>query len=617
MATAAEAAEVHEPIVWRVAAPRLATGLAQGVGLYLLSEAQDKKHWPATAPALFAALALILVTVPLVVEGGLGRIRLWTLVGWSVFAAAVLALLAWHDIDAAIWSGLGSSPRLVPDFQVFFFGAAFVFIGHHLVGPADAERRPIAPYAAYFDWTWKDAVQLALSGAFVVVLWISLELGAQLFKLIGIDAFAKLIEKRWFTFPATGLAFAAAVQLTDVRVGLIRGVRTVGLVLLSWLLPVMTLIALAFLAALPFTGLTPLFGAKSAAATMLGASAVLIVLISAAYQEGEATKVPVVLRYAGRAAALALVPMVAIALDALSLRIGQYGLTPARIEALASAIIAGGFAIGYAVAALRRRDRWMAALEPTNRVMAFVAMVAIFVLFTPIADPARLAVDDQVSRLIAGKTAPQAFDYDFLEYRAGRYGQDALKQLARRKGGPRDAVIAQRAGVAAKGEPTNAFVAPPEVVASVFKVYPAGAALPKSFINQDWAHLTPAPGELAPTNTNQPCFGVGPQDCEAYLLDIDGDGVASVLTGPRADLTDAVNLDIFKQSPDGVWRNTGTLNVHCQASIDALRAGRLTLVPKAGKDVELAGRRAQLVIEDTKPCPAATPAPPPAPAKSH
>jgi hypothetical protein len=97
-------------------------------------------------------------------------------------------------------------------------------------------------------------VQLALSIGFAGAFWLLLFLGAALFKVIGLTFLGDLIQKTWFAFPLTGLAFATAVQLTDVRDGLIRGVRAVALMLLSWLLLVMTVLAAGFLAALPFTG---------------------------------------------------------------------------------------------------------------------------------------------------------------------------------------------------------------------------------------------------------------------------------------------------------------------------------------------------------------------------
>ena len=582
-AVIAQAETLERPGERLILGGRLAIGLTQGVVIYLLSEAQTRKVWPADTPPLYAALLVVAIFVPPIKLGGFGRIRLLPLAVWALVATLMLAVFAWHDIDAGVWSGIPDKTRLEPAFPIFFFSAVFVFVGHHLVGPADEARKLIAPYPLYFDWAWKDAVQIALSVAFVGVLWIALELGGALFSLIGIDALKKTLEQRWFWIPVTCVAFAAAVQLTDVRVALIRGVRMVGLVLLSWLLPVMTLIVLAFLAALPFTGLAPLFGTRSGASTVLSASAALIVLLSAAYQDGE-TKIPTALRWTGRAAALALVPLVLIAADALWQRVVQHGLTPARIEAIACAFVAAGFAAGYAFAAVRRMGPWMKPLELTNVVMARVVMLAILLLFTPIADPARLAVDDQVGRLLAGKTAPDKFDFDFLTYKAGRYGSNALARLAALKGTPRDSQIA---GLAVAGQQAQHPEAQPPAVslAKRLNVYPRGATVPASLLSQDWTH---DPGQ-------QPCFvnQVQPAACDAYVLDVDGDGAPEVLLTPETG-AGGVALEVYKQL-GGRWNDVGELRAECPDSVTALRAGQAKLVPRTGVDVELAGRRLMLV----------------------
>src|SRR5208282_3310378 len=135
---------------------------------------------------------------------------------------------------------------------------------------------------------------------FVGVFWGVLYLGAALFNLIGIDAIEKLIEHRWFAIPATALAFSAAVHLTDVRAGLVRGTRTLVLVLLSWLLPLMAIIAAGFLASLLFTGLEPLWKTRFAAGYLLTAAGILVILINTAFQDGDAARRPTaILRYAG------------------------------------------------------------------------------------------------------------------------------------------------------------------------------------------------------------------------------------------------------------------------------------------------------------------------------
>jgi len=543
---------------------------------------------------------VVVAFVPLILLGGLGRIRALALAIWALVAAATLAIFGWHDIDAGIWSGLPNPERLEPAFPIFLFSAVFVFVGHHLVGPADEARKLVAPYTAYFDWAWKDAVQVALSAAFVGVLWGSLELGAELFALIGIQAVRDFLHHGWVAGPLTGVGFAAAVQLTDVRVALIRGVRVVGLVLLSWLLPVMTALIVAFLAALPFTGLAPLFGTRSGAGTVLSASAALIILTSAAYQDGEAT-IPIVLRWSGRAAGLALVPLTLIAADALWQRIAQYGLTPARIEAIACAVVSAGFAAGYALGAVRRSGGWMKPLELTNVVMARVAMLAILVLFTPIADPARLSVDDQVGRLLTGRLAPDKFDFDFLTYKAGRYGTEALTRLAALKGSPRNLQIAALARPAkAAQNPTSP--ATPETLAQRVTVYPAGASLPASFLAQDWSNDA----------SYGACFtNVGSMTtCQAFLADVDGDGAPDVLlTSQTGDA--GLGLDVFKLAA-GRWKRIGELDVACADQVTALRAGKLTLAPRTGVDVVLSGRAVRFsppLAEDCPPAPQPTNSP--------
>ena len=208
----------------------------------------------------------------------------------------------------------------------------------------------VADYATHFDVAWKIAVQAALAVAFTGAFWGLLWLGAGLFKLINIEFFIDLLQERWFAIPATTLAVSAAIHVTDVRADIVRGIRTLGLSLLSWLLPLMTLIAAGFLATLVFTGVQPLWDTQFATALLLIAFGALVVLLNAAYQDGHDERAtPRVLRYPGSFAALALVPLAALAGYALFLRIEQYGWTADRIYASACALVAAFYAAGYAL----------------------------------------------------------------------------------------------------------------------------------------------------------------------------------------------------------------------------------------------------------------------------
>ena len=545
---------------------RLGVGLTQGVVLYLLSRAQDLKVWPSTQMLVFAPLVLAVLFAPFVILAGVGTLRRNSLILWTLAAATLAAALAVHGV----WRQ--AEHDAMPSALVFLAVAVAVFIAHHLIQPAEARRRWLAPYDDYFDITWMHGVQLVLAVGFTAAFWILLFLGSALFQLIGIDAIQTLIREQAFAFPATTVMFAAAVDLTDGRSNLVRGVRTVALTLLAWLLPLMTLIAAGFLASLPFTGLEPLWKTKAATALLLTAAAHLIVLINAAYQDGEEAP-QVILKWAARLAGLLLIPISLLAAYGLSLRIGQYGLTPDRIFAAALVIIATGYAVGYGVAALGQGG-WMKALELTNIVQAFVALALILALFTPIADPARLSVNSQVARLERGKVKPEAFDFEFLRFSSGRYGEPALEKLKASK----------VEGVAARAKAAEAMkikTAPviEKIDLSNLAVYPAGRALPESFLRQDWRD-----------DSGSACIGQGSL-CQALLLDVNADGTDEVL------LSSGASFDVF--SFDGArWRKTAETPYVCDPVnlAAALKAGTVAMgEPAPQRDILVGGRRLFLI----------------------
>ena len=523
---------------------RLGTGLLQGLALFLLHHAENVKAWPATQPLAFAPLVLVALFAPFVVLAGIGALRRTSLIVWALGATAFTAGLAFYGA----WQGVDADK--MPDFPVFAAIAAGLFIAHHLIQPAQAERRWVARYPAYFDITWMHGVQLVLSAGFTGAFWILLYLGASLFKLIGIDAIQKLIAEEAFAFPATTVMFAAAVQLTDVRSTLVRGVRTVALTLLAWLLPLMTLIAAGFLASLPFTGLEPLWKTRAATALLLTAAAHLIVLINAAYQDGEDAP-PVVLAWAARLTGVLLIPISLLAAYGLALRIGQHGLTPDRVFAAAFIVIAVGYAVGYTIAAVRP-GAWMKALEKTNVAQAFVAIALILALFTPLADPARLSVNDQVSRLERGKVKPADFDYAFLRFDGGRHGRAVLTRLKTDK----NPEIARGAAQALAWTVRPPLDARPRFTRTT--VYPTGRVLPESLVKQDWL----------PQEGDSVC--VYPETvCSALLLDVDGDGNEEVL------FSNGGTLDVIKQFPKDSWKKIGTASARCSGTdLDkALKSG--------------------------------------------
>jgi hypothetical protein len=466
---------------------------------------------------------------------------------------------------------------------LLLFSMVGLFIAHALVVAGDSERRIIATYPAYFDAAWKHGVQLALSFLFVGLFWGVMVLGAGLFKLINIEFLGRLIEHRWFAIPATTLALACALHVTDARAGIVRGIRVLVLTLLSWLLPVMALLVLGFLASLPVTGLATLWATRFATSLLLASAAALIILVNAAYQDGDAQHAPPrLLRYAGNAAALLLLPLVAIAAYALSLRVAQHGWTTDRIIAVACLVVAGCYALGYGWAVLQSGP-WLARVAPCNVLAAVMVLGVLLALFTPLADPARLSVASQVARLASGRISPEKFDYAYLRFDGARYGKAALERLKTTEDGPQAATIRRYATAAL--EQKNRYQQPAmhepltaQELARNLTVYPTGRTLPASFIEQHWK--APAPQCLMMVNAYV--------KCDVVIADLDGDGKEDILVMETWRV-----VIISPDSTDG-WRIEGQLDgpVSCPAVRDALRAGHFEPAPpQRWHDVDAGGRR--------------------------
>lgn len=581
-----------------LAAVRALSGLAQGAALYLLYEAAASRAWPASNDQVFAPLVLTTSLVPVLLVAGLGSLRLRTLAVWITAATLIVAALGVYDIFHAPETGLfgpGRGQARMPSFALELASACGLFIANALVVSGEADRAFVAAYGRYFDVAWKQAVQVALTAVFVGVLWGLLALGAALFRLIGIAAFEQLLKTPWFALPVTSLAVALALHVTDIQAGLVRGVRTLALTLLSWLLPLTTVIAAGFVLTLPFTGLDPLWSTHLATPLLLITATALVVLVNAAYQEGAGRAHPVaaVLRGTGVVAAVALTPLVALAAYAVLLRVRQHGWTPERIVATAAVVVAACYAAGYGVAAMSGRP-WLHGVERTNVAASFTVLAVLLALLSPLADPVRIAVADQVARLEAGRTPVEEFDFAFLRFNGGRYGRAELERLRNKSDGPDAAPIAREALRALTA--TSAYKVPPatpggptpqERAANIAVAYPNGQPLPVTFVRQDW--------NAAPDKTRHWSCLTGFSKCDAVLVDVDGDGAAEILLAPARPHPGVL---VYKEIA-GTWSILGRMqNAGCPGAWDAVLAGRFDLAAQTFREIRVAGASLQLALEN-------------------
>jgi len=468
-------------------------------------------------------LAQTLTLVAFILWAGAAVMRRVSLAIWSAIAAAMLCFILWH---VRIYSGDGNSSEL----QSILILLALTFIANELVSSADQAGKPFAPYELYFDEAWKRGVQLILAIGFTLLFWGILWMGAALLGFIGFNWLEDLLKNEYFAFPITGLAFASAVHLGDIQPKLLANVRGLALGVLAWLLPVITLIGAIFAVSLVFSGLQPLWDTKAATATLLSACIGFVLLINAAFQQGETDrKVQVVLKWCVRLAALLLLVFAVLAAWSLGLRINQYGLTIDRTLAGMVVVIALAYGLGYS-AAVFWRGPWMELLKPLNIGLAVFKCVVFIAILTPLASPARLSVDNQVKRLTLGVVKPEKFDWWFLRYDTGTYGRKAIDPLIQSP----DTRIAKMAASAKaetlgprpryRGGDESQEVERPDL-SKLEVVAPKGAGLPASFIAQKFDNETDlrVPSCLATKPAkDQPT-------CKAALLDLDGDTKPEVI----------------------------------------------------------------------------------------
>lgn len=565
---------------------RFALGLLQGGALSLLYLAYENGSWPATDGEVFAPLLMVALFVPLLVIQSMRMLRLSTLFSWTIGATALVAALAYYDVWRAwpqdwVLSGAPPfegawQPHLLPSWTFIVALAAILFIAHALIVSADADRRLLAHYPIYFDVAWEQGVQLALTAIFVAVFWALMWLGAGLFELLKIGFLSQLFRHPWFWIPATTLAISVAIHVTDARVGLVRGTRVLALTLLSLLLPLMTVFIIGFLGALGVQGLGPLWSTRHAAALLLFATAVILVLINATYQDGPRDRhVPSLLRFFARVAAILPLPLVALAAYALWLRIEQYGWTADRVLATAAVIVAACHAMGYGWAAFAHP--WLRPIERWNVFCALVTLAALLALFSPIADPARISVDDQMARAANGTAPPDKLDLAYLRWDAGRYGKAALETFAARN----DGSLHDAAGRLLEAK--NRFEQPqaPHPLTANLTIHSADGTLPDSFLAQDWrvANDVSMPLCLRATSTAK---------CDVFVKDVKGDG------SPQIIIVQGTNVTGFDRDAAGTWHLSAHWLSLCGDTTEALHNGDFAGAapqPPPWPDLEVAGRR--------------------------
>jgi len=407
--------------------------LLQALALWGLHESLKAGSWPATEPVWLGALYPFVLWVPLTV-----------LLLWSHWRERVLWLTAGALGLFLLWSGSytldGTAGPVTRDKLEEDAIAGFVLpwmvawlIAVPLLRARLEAGRWRASYPVLFRGAARSYLTLAETALFTGIFWGLLALWAGLFETLGIDFFKTLFADARFAYPATTLAVTVALRIIGNSDRLVDGVLDQLLGLLKWLAPLAGLIVVLFtVALLPKLPALLASGEKILdSGILLALVALTLVLLNAAYRDGEQEPdYGRLIRQALRVVPPLLVIVASTALVSMIIRTADLGLTPARFWGLVTATFALLFAIGYAIAAVRHGP-WFGELRRVNFVLAVLLLATLIISLTPIGNPVRWSVANQLSRAVAAATeSDREGALRFLRFDAGARGREVLDALA-------------------------------------------------------------------------------------------------------------------------------------------------------------------------------------------
>lgn len=504
---------------------------------------------------------------------------------WRAGAAFALTtgLLAWHTGTAcgpeeAIQCGPVVGPYVCSLLIGSFIALPFV------QGFRDHGWR--IPYATLFHEAWDNALVAAATAAFTGAAWLILILWAALFDLVGIGFFKELFEFEGFIYPVTGLLVGFGLVLARSQAGALQAVLKVCLALGRFLLPLIGLLALVFLATLVFTGLQPLWNTRTAAALLLVLVFGTVALVNAVLHDGSGVDSarPALRRLLG-ATLLTLPAYALIAAYALKLRVDQYGWTVDRLWAALLVFVALGYGFAYAGSAvLRLNGRWLGGLPRANVAVALLIVTALALAQSPLLDFRRITVGSQLARLGSPGAEPATFDFEYFRWELGRPGVEALRAL---KDDPRLASApAERKKVQALLDAKQRWEpqAQVQLTAAQLHVLPAGHEVPAGLLEF-------ISGESRVRGPNDCAI----RSCTLVAADLIGDaGEEWVLLDPAVD--GPASAPVYARKGSG-WEFTGWARgprLADEATKAALEQGAVAVVPADRRDLTVGGKRLRL-----------------------
>ncbi|MBU2981832.1 DUF4153 domain-containing protein [Lentibacter algarum] len=282
-------------------------------------------------------------------------------------------------------------------------------------------------YQRLFDGYWGVFIRFLAGSVFVGLIFLVLFLSDELLTLVGVRFIGDLLSKEIVVFTLWGAVFGLGIA----TVYELRDYVSPVLVhrLLRMLVPLVLVVVVIFLGALPLRGLTGLFGKLSTATVLMsvafGAITLITTLIDRDDENAATTRFMV---FSSRALAVLLPALVGLAVYAVWLRVAAYGWTPSRVIAAYAALFLSAYALYYAYAALKGGD-WQQKLRQGNLYMALATCAGAVLWLTPLINAERLSAKSQLARFEAGETEVKDLPLYELAHDWGKPGEATLAAL--------------------------------------------------------------------------------------------------------------------------------------------------------------------------------------------
>ncbi|MGP9499709.1 DUF4153 domain-containing protein [Halomonas sp. AOP43-D1-4] len=462
--------------------------VVQGIALLALHLAIEHEHWLAADQRWLKALYTVAIALPAFYLIGMERLR-DRLNFLPLLLAPLLFWLGWH---------LGWVEQTPEQQQwvrhpfTFAFcvslGVALFILALFFRSSATSRTWPTA-YSPLLNYSWEFTQTLSLLTLFIGVFWGLLLLGATLFSAIGVSFFETLFSDPVFIYPVTWLVIGLTLVMIRNRFRLIQSVRQMSEALIKALLPLVALIILLFFAMLLFTGVQPVWDTGRASSILMALMLALLLFFNAVFHQAHGLPpYPTWLRRIILLAVVLLPVGSVLAAWALWLRIDQYGLSLDRLWAVLLQVLTAAFTVSYSLLLLWRRQAALPSLQRANVGLALLVAVVLIVVNTPLADMRHWVAEQQIKRLLDGRTTAEAFDVNYLRYQLGQPGTLALQALVESEFAQSQPELARRIELSLRQ--TERWSQEPLVdtqnladVAQQFRASPNGATLPEPLLN--------------------------------------------------------------------------------------------------------------------------------------